>query len=151
MIDKEKEIINNLCVDSLNLSRILIRESTKLKLNMSTLYQNCINNYGMKQYKLYKFVRDFNCSSLDDIKLRRYIIIIARSYDKVLYNKYLDMIELLYSRRYDEFESSSKKNNFKVRFSDIKYKFIRKIRLLYKSAEIKKNKRYIKNLFFNIL
>lgn len=150
MIDKEKEIINNLCTDSLNLSRVLIGESTKLKLNMNTLYQNSINNYVMKQHKLYKFVRDFNCSSLDDIKLRRYILIIARSYDKVLYNKYLDMIELLYNRRYDEFESSSKKNNFSNRFSKKKYKFIRKIRLLKKSSEIKKNKKYIKDLFFSI-
>ena len=57
------------------------------------------------------------CSTLGDLKLRRYILNIARSYLKVLYTKYLDMIELLYNRRYDEFEITSKKNNFKKRFS----------------------------------
>ena len=56
-----------------------------------------------QQYKLFKYVKNMECSTLDDLKLRRYILNIARSYLKVLYTKYLDMIELLYNRRYDEF------------------------------------------------
>ena len=41
---EEKEILRDLVIDSLNLSRKLIRESTKLKLNKSTVYQTCIND-----------------------------------------------------------------------------------------------------------
>ncbi|MBP3444955.1 MAG: hypothetical protein J6K23_03365 [Bacilli bacterium] len=114
---KEEEILSEPFIDSLNLSRKLIRESTKLKLNKSTVYQTCINDYSMKQYKLFRYIKNMKCSTLGDLKLRRYILNIARSYLKVLYTKYLDMIELLYNRRYDEFEITSKKNNFKKRFS----------------------------------
>ena len=41
---KEEEILSEPFIDSLNLSRKLIRESTKLKLNKSTVYQTCIND-----------------------------------------------------------------------------------------------------------
>ena len=147
---KEEEILSELFIDSLNLSRILIRESTKLKLNKSTIYQMCINDYSMKQYKLFRHVKNMKCSTLDDLKLRRYILNIARSYLKVLYTKYLDMIELLYNRRYDEFESTSKKNNYKKRFSKGKFNLIKNRKLISKSFEIKKNNKYIKKLFHNI-
>ena len=136
---KEEEILSELFIDSLNLSRNLIRESTKLKLNKSTVYQTCINDYSMKQYKLFRYVKNMKCSTLDDLKLRRYILNIARSYLKVLYTKYLDMIELLYNRRYDEFESTSKKNNYKKRFSKGKFNLIKNRKLISKSFEIKKN------------
>ena len=45
---EEKEILRDLVIDSLNLSRKLIRESTELKLNKNTVYQSCINDYCMK-------------------------------------------------------------------------------------------------------
>ena len=147
---KEEEILSEPFIDSLNLSRKLIRESTKLKLNKSTVYQTCINDYSMKQYKLFRYIKNMKCSTLGDLKLRRYILNIARSYLKVLYTKYLDMIELLYNRRYDEFESTSKKNNFKKRFSNGKFNLIKNRKLISKSFEIKKNKKKIKNLFFSI-
>ena len=147
---EEKEILRDLVIDSLNLSRKLIRELTELKLNKNKVYQSCINDYCMKQYKLFKYVKNMDCSTLDDLKLRRYILNIARSYLKVLYTKYLDMIELLYNRRYDEFESSSKKNNYKKRFSNGKFNLIKKLKLISKSFKIKKNKKDIKNLFFSL-
>ena len=90
---KEEEILSEPFIDSLNLSRKLIRESTKLKLNKSTVYQTCINDYSMKQYKLFRYIKNMKCSTLGDLKLRRYILNIARSYLKVLYTKYLDMNE----------------------------------------------------------
>ena len=85
---EEKEILRNLIIDSLNLSRKLIIESTELKLNKNTVYERCINDYCMKQYKLFKYVKNMDCSTLDDLKLRRYILNIARSYLKVQYTKY---------------------------------------------------------------
>ena len=42
----------------------------------------------MKQDKLFKYVKNMDCSTLDDLKLRRYILNIARSYLKVQYTKY---------------------------------------------------------------
>ena len=60
------------------------------------------------------------------------------------------MIELLYNRRYDDFESTSKKNNYKKRFSKGKFNLIKKLKLVSKSFEIKKNKKDIKNLFFSL-
>ena len=87
----------------------------------------------MKQYKLFKYVKNMDCTTLDDLKLRRYILNIARSYLKVLYTKYLDMIELLYNRRYDDFESTSKNNNYKKRFSKGKFNLIKKLKLISKS------------------
>lgn len=48
---EEKEILRDLVIDSLNLNRKSIRESTELKLNKNTVYQSCINDYCMKQYK----------------------------------------------------------------------------------------------------
>ena len=89
---EEKEILRDLVIDSLNLSRKLIRESTELKLNKNTVYQSCINDYCMKQYKLFKYVKNMDCTTLDDLKLRRYILNIARSYLIILiYKKFLHL------------------------------------------------------------
>ena len=146
----ENEILKNLYIDSLNLSRLLIRETSKLKLNMNTIYQSSINNYSTKQYKIFKYVNDMNCTSIEDIKLRRYLLNIARSYGKALYKKNIDMVELIYNRRFDEFESSAKRNNFKKRFSTRKFNYIKKLKLSDKSKEIKRNNKNIKKLFHNI-
>ena len=116
---EEKEILRDLVIDSLNLSRKLIRESTELKLNKNTVYQRCINDNCMKQYKLFKYVKNIECPTLDDLKFRRY----------------------------DEFESTSK-NNFKIRL--VWESLIKKLKLITKSFEIKKNKKDIKNLFFSL-
>ena len=50
-----------------------------------------------------------NCTSIEDIKLRRYLLNIARSYGKALYKKYMNMVDLIYNRRFDEFKSYAKK------------------------------------------
>lgn len=105
----ENEILKDLYIDSLNLSRLLIRESSKLKLNMNTIYQSVINNYSTKQYEIFKYINNMNCTSIEDIKLRRYLLNIARSYGKALYKKHMNMVDLIYNRRFDEFESYAKK------------------------------------------
>ena len=105
----ENEILKDLYIDSLNLSRLLIRESSKLKLNMNTIYQSGINNYSTKQYEIFKYINNMNCTSIEDIKLWRYLLNIARSYGKALYKKHMNMVDLLYNRRFDEFESYAKK------------------------------------------
>lgn len=105
----ENEILKDLYIDSLNLSRLLIRESSKLKLNMNTIYQSGINNYSTKQYEIFKYINNMNCTSIEDIKLRRYLLNIARSYGKALYKKHMNMVDLIYNRRFDEFESYAKK------------------------------------------
>ena len=144
------EILKSLYIDSLNLSRLLIRETSKLKLNMNTIYQSSVNNYSTKQYKILEYVKNMNCTSIEDIKLRRYLLNIARSYGKVLYKKNKDMVELVYNRRFDEFESTAKRNNFKKRFSIRKLNYIKRLKLSDKSKEIKKNNKTIKKLFHNI-
>ena len=108
--NNENEILKDLYIDSLNLSRLLIRESSKLKLNMNTIYQSGINNYSTKQYEIFKYINNMNCTSIEDIKLRRYLLNIARSYGKALYKKHMNMVDLIYNRRFDEFESYAKKN-----------------------------------------
>ena len=105
----ENEILKDLYIDSLNLSRLLIIESSKLKLNMNTIYQSGINNYSTKQYEIFKYINNMNCTSIEDIKLRRYLLNIARSYGKALYKKHMNMVDLIYNRRFDEFESYAKK------------------------------------------
>ena len=148
--NNENEILKDLYIDSLNLSRLLIRESSKLKLNMNTIYQSGINNYSTKQYEIFIYINNMNCTSIEDIKLRRYLLNIARSYGKALYKKHMNMVDLIYNRRFDEFESYAKKNNFKKRFSIKKFNYIKKLKLSGKSKEIKKNNKYIKKLFHNI-
>ena len=148
--NNENEILKDFYMDSLNLSRLLIRESSKLKLNMNTIYQSGINNYSTKQYEIFKYINNMNCTSIEDIKLRRYLLNIARSYGKALYKKHMNMVDLIYNRRFDEFERYAKKNNFKKRFSIKKFNYIKKLKLSGKSKEIKKNNKYIKKWFHNI-
>ena len=62
----------------------------------------------------------------------------------------MNMVDLIYNRRFDEFESYAKKNNFKKRFSIKKFNYIKKLKLSGKSKEIKKNNKYIKKSFHNI-
>ena len=62
--NNENEILKDLYIDSLNLSRLLIRKSSKLKLNMNTIYQGGINNYSTKQYEIFKYVNNMNCSNI---------------------------------------------------------------------------------------
>ena len=76
----------------------MIHLSSNLNVKYNTIYKKPILDYSTKQFDLIKYIGNIKIDSCENIILLRYILRIALSYLKCLYNKFLDMRKVLYTK-----------------------------------------------------
>ena len=76
----------------------MIHLSSNLNVKYDTIFRKPILDYSTKQFDLIKYISNINIDSYDNIILLRYILRISLSYLKCLYNKFLDMRKVLYTK-----------------------------------------------------
>ena len=84
-----------------------------LKNNKNSRYKDPVSDYCDKEYKLFTYLINYKISNFEDIVYCNVTIKLARSYLKVLYNKFLDMYDLQVNRIYDNYECVRRKRKYK--------------------------------------
>ena len=80
-----------------------------LKNNKSSIYKIPVSEYCDKEYNIFKYLINYKIKNYEDIVYCNVTIKLARSYLKVLYNKFLDMYGLQVNRIYDNYECVRRK------------------------------------------
>ena len=109
MKEKYNKKILNVYKISLNIKCEMLFLVANLKNNKNSRYKEPVSDYCDKEYKLFTYLINYIISNFEDIVYCNVTIKLARSYLKVLYNKFLDMYDLQVNRIYDNYECVRRK------------------------------------------
>ena len=138
MKEKYNKKILNVYKISFNIKWEMLFLVTNLKNNKNSRYKDPVSDYCDKEYKLFNYLINYKISNFEDIVYCNVTIKLARSYLKVLYNKFLDMYDLQVNRIYDNYDL---KESELINFSNFKYD----------SYNLSSNCLYESVLYFNFL
>ena len=113
MKEKYNKIIKNAYKDSFNIKCEMLFLVANLKNNKNSRYKDPVSDYCDKEYKLFNYIINYKISNFEDIVYCNVTIKLARSYLKVLYNKFLDMYDLKVNRIYDNYECVRRKRKLR--------------------------------------
>ena len=116
----------------------MIHLSSNLNVKYNTIFRKPILDYSTKQFDLIKYISNIKIDSCENIILLRYILRISLSYLKCLYNKFLDMRKVLYTK----IRSKYKKRKLLYNLIDLTIN-LKRINIIF-TREFKENNNLIK-------
>lgn len=113
MKEKYNKKILNVYKISFNIKCEMLFLVANSKNNKNSRYKDPVSDYCDKEYKLFNYLINYKISNFEDIVYCNVTIKLARSYLKVLYNKFLDMYDLQVNRIYDNYECVRRKRKLR--------------------------------------
>lgn len=113
MNKKYNKKILNVYKISFNIKCEMLFLVANLTNNKNSRYKDPVSDYCDKEYKLFNYLINYKISNFEDIVYSNVTIKLARSYLKVLYNKFLDMYGLQVNRIYDNYECVRRKRKLR--------------------------------------